>query len=176
MGRSRYFDSVTRGRSIGISFWLGSQLFERPLCRFLRCGCDDELRLLHLDSGHPLTGLCQGAIRNSSQPECRVHISKHNFQPPAFLQTLTAPVFSLCWLRTESRQSPIRFKHVAMCCDCPGGVDRPRETLVPSRVQRVGHISVAVAMATPVRNGLTAWAIQSSALHRVAQRRRPIIQ
>ena len=30
--------------------------------------------------------------------------------------------------------------------------------------------------ATPVRNGLTAWAIQSSALHRVAQRRRPIIR
>jgi hypothetical protein len=50
--RRRHFDSVTRGRSIGISFWLGSQLFERPLCRFLRCGCDDELRLLHLDPGH----------------------------------------------------------------------------------------------------------------------------
>jgi hypothetical protein len=37
---------------MGISFWPGSQLFERTLCRFLRCGCDDELRLLHLDSGH----------------------------------------------------------------------------------------------------------------------------
>src|ERR1700694_5003436 len=97
-------------------------------------------------------------------------------RPPAFLQTLTAPLFRSCWLRTESRQSPIRFKHGAMCCDRPGGFCRPRETLVPSRVQGVGHIGVAVAMATPVRNGLTAWAIQSSALHRVAQRRRPIIR
>ena len=124
-------------------------------------------------SGHPLTGQCQGAIPILRNPSVAF---THKSQPPVFLQSLTASVFSLRWLRTESRQSPIRFKHVAMCCDRPGGLGRPRETLVPSRVQGVGHIPVAVAMATPVRNGLTAWAIQSSALHRVAQRRRPIIR
>ena len=26
--------------------WLGSPIFERPLCRFLHCDCDDEQRLL----------------------------------------------------------------------------------------------------------------------------------
>ena len=112
-------------------------------------------------SGHPLTGPCQGAITILRNPSVAF---THKSQPPIFLQTLTASVFSLRWLRTESRQSPIRFKHVAMCCDRRGGLGRPRETLVPNRVQGVGHIPVAVAMATPVRNGLTAWAIQSSAL------------
>src|ERR1700681_441503 len=29
---------------------LGSPVFKRPLCRFLHCGCDDEQRLLCLDS------------------------------------------------------------------------------------------------------------------------------
>src|SRR5450432_4836742 len=117
-----------------------------------------------LVSGHPLTGLCQEAIAFRRNPSVASTFIKHNVQPLVFLQTLTASVFSLRWLRTESRQSPIRFKHVAICCDRPGGMGRPRETLVPSRVQGVSHILVAVALATPVRNGLTAWAIQSSAL------------
>ena len=108
---------------------------------------------------------------SASSPRAHAHVVD-----PVFLQILTAPVFSLRWLRTESRQSPIRFKQVAVYCDRPGGFCRPRETLVPSRVQGVSHIPVAVALATPVRNGLTAWAIQSSALHRVAPRRRPIIR
>ena len=125
-------------------------------------------------SGHPLTGPCQEAIEFFRNPLSVASSCNHNFQPPVFLQTLTASVFSLRWLRTESRQSPIRFKHVAMYCDRPGGRGRPRETLVPSRVQGVGHTRVAVALATPVRYWLTTWAIQSSALHRVAQRRRPI--
>ena len=91
-------------------------------------------------SGHPLTGRCQEAIIILRKPKCPRPHSKHKLQPPAFLQTLTAPVFSLSWLRSESRQSPIRFKHVAMHCDCPGGVRRPRETLVPSHVQGAIHI------------------------------------
>jgi hypothetical protein len=114
-------------------------------------------------SGHPLPGLCHEAIAFRRNP-CVASMFQAQPQPPIFLQTLTASVFSLRWLRTESRQSPIRFKPVAMCCDRPGGIGRPRETLVPSRVQGVSHIPVAVARATPVRNGLSAWAIQSSAL------------
>src|SRR2546428_2435299 len=31
--------------------WLESPIFERLLCRFLHCGCDDELRLLFLGAG-----------------------------------------------------------------------------------------------------------------------------
>jgi hypothetical protein len=124
----------------------------------------------------PIDGSVSRGDSISSQSNVLRPCSKYNAQPPVFLQTLTASVFSLCWLRTESRQSPIRFKPVAMYCDRPGGVSRPRETLVPSRVQGVGHIRVAVAMATPVRCWLTTWAIQSPALHRVAQRRCPIIR
>src|ERR1700676_5013561 len=60
-------------------------------------------------------------------------------QPPSFLQTLTAPVFSLCWLRTESHQTPVRIKLAAMLCDRPGGLCHPRETLVPRRVQGVAY-------------------------------------
>jgi len=60
--------------------------------------------------------------------------------PPSFLQTLIAPVFSLCWLRTESHQTPIEIKLAAMLCDRPGGLCHPRETLVPSRVQGVAYI------------------------------------
>ena len=59
--------------------------------------------------------------------------------PPSLLQTLTAPVFSLCRLRTESHQTPVGIKLAAMLCDRPGGVCHPRETLVPSRVQGVAH-------------------------------------
>ena len=60
--------------------------------------------------------------------------------PPSFLQTLTAPVFSLCRLRTESHQTPVGIKLAAMRCDRPGGFCHPRETLVPSRVQGVACI------------------------------------
>jgi hypothetical protein len=112
---------------------------------------------------HPLTGLCQEEIAFRRNPSVASTFIKSQVEPPVCLQTLTAPVFSLHWLRTEPRQSPIGFKHVAMFCDRPGGMGRPRETLVPSCVQGVGHIRVAVATATPVRYWLTAWAIQSSA-------------
>ena len=60
--------------------------------------------------------------------------------PPSFLQTLNAPVFSRCWLRTESHQTPVGIKLAAMRCDRPGGLCHPRETLVPSRVQGVACI------------------------------------
>lgn len=52
------------------------------------------------------------------------------------MQTLTAPVFSLCRLRTESHQTPVGIKLAAMLCDRPGGLCHPRETLVPSPYPR----------------------------------------
>jgi len=61
-------------------------------------------------------------------------------QPPSFLQKLTAPAFSLCWLRTKSHQTPVGIKLAAMLCDRPGGLCHPRETLVPSHVQGVACI------------------------------------
>ena len=36
-------------------------------------------------------------------------------------KTLTAPAFSVIWLRTESHQTPVGIKLAAMFCDCPGG-------------------------------------------------------
>ena len=49
-----------------------------------------------------------------------------------------------------------------MLCDRPGGLCRPRETLVPSRVQGVAYIPYGCRRdeATPVRAWLMAWAIQ----------------
>jgi hypothetical protein len=73
-----------------------------------------------------------------SQTNCVTTMQQR--MPPSFLQTLTAPVFSLCRLRTESHQTPIGIKLAAMLCDCPGGLCHPRETLVPSRVQWVACI------------------------------------
>ena len=95
-----------------------------------------------------------------SRPESRtetvrrksIALCQSNNQPSSFLQTLTAPVFSLCRLRTESHQTPVGIKLVAMLYDRPGGSCRPRETLVPSRVQGLFAFSVAIAVtATPVR-------------------------
>jgi len=76
--------------------------------------------------------------RSTSQTNCVK--AERQGQPSSFLQTLTAPVFSLCRLRTESHQTPVGIKLVAMLYDRPGGSCRPRETLVPSRVQGVVRI------------------------------------
>lgn len=57
-----------------------------------------------------------------------------------------------------------RDQAVAMLCERPGDICHPRETLVPSRVQWIVTLRVAVCIATPVLRWLTAWAIQSSAL------------
>ena len=66
-------------------------------------------------------------------------IRSNNVRHPHFLQTLTAPVSSLCWLRSESHQTPVGIKLAAMLRDRPGGLYHPRETLVPSRVQWVAR-------------------------------------
>ena len=159
-GRKRPFSS----RQLHISFMTetSSSCRRRPFTAPSAARPTPAIRQRHKQQS-PIDGPVSRGNSISSQSMCRVHVPSINSQPPVFLQTLTASVFSLRWLRTESRQSPIRFKHVAMYCDRPGGMGRPRETLVPSRVQGVGHIGVAVAMATPVRYWLTAWAIQSSA-------------
>jgi hypothetical protein len=84
----------------------------------------------------------------------------HSLAPPSASAVSIAPVFSLGRLRTESRQTPIGIKRVALLSDRPGGVCRPRETLVPSRVHG-DHIAYGCGRgeATPVRDWLMAWAI-----------------
>ena len=102
--------------------------------------------------------------------------TKQQRTPPSFLQTLTAPVFSLCRLRTESRQSPIRD---LACCDTlrpPWRLVPPQRNVGAKPVSKGWTFEMAVAVATPVRCWLAAWAIQSYAFNQVAQRRRPIIR
>ena len=106
-----------------------------------------------------------------------VNIVQQHVCHPSFAQTLTAPVFSLCWLRTESHQTPIRIKLAAMLCDRPGGLSHPRETLVPSHVQGVAciHYGYRRDDASPlVAHGLG----ELSNLYSfpMAQRRRPIVR
>jgi hypothetical protein len=46
-------NSISETAAVRSAFlYLGSPIFKRPLCRFLHCGCDNEQRLLCLDSGH----------------------------------------------------------------------------------------------------------------------------
>ncbi len=73
-----------------------------------------------------------------SHTDC-VHTVRQRM-PPSFLQTPTASVFSLCRLRTESRQSPIRIKRCRDALRAPWRPAPPRETLVPSRVQGVASV------------------------------------
>ncbi len=110
---------------------------------------------------------------NHRKPDSRCD-TKQQRAPPSFPETLTAPVFSLCRLRTESASHPsgssmLRYPATALAAfAAPGNV-------VPSRVQG-GDIRMAVAVATPVRCWLAAWAIQSYAFNQMAQRQRPIIR
>jgi len=60
--------------------------------------------------------------------------------PPSFVQPLTAPVFSLCWLRTESHQTPIGIKLAAMLCDRPGGLATPEKLWCQAVSKGVAYI------------------------------------
>ena len=64
-------------------------------------------------------------------------------------------------LRTESHQTSVGIKRVALLCERPGGGCRPRETSVPSRVQGVACTARGYRRgddASPLV--ATAWAIQ----------------
>ena len=92
-------------------------------------------------SHHNRTPISRPMSRATINPRKQIALNTvQQRQPPSFLQTLTAPAFSLCWLRTKSHQTPVGIKLAAMCRDRPGGLCHPRETLVPSRVQGVACI------------------------------------
>ena len=86
-------------------------------------------------SGHPLDGRSQGQKTKAKRRKLIASTRGNNARHLHSCRLLTAPVFSLCRLRTESHQTPVGIKLAAMLRDRPGGVCHPRETLVPSRVQ-----------------------------------------
>jgi hypothetical protein len=103
--------------------------------------------------GHPLAGRCQASARISrgycdnacdlSTAACVALQTGPNarrggqvmLQSFAIVNVLITPVTSIIWLRTESRQSPIRIKRAAMLCSRPSELLHPRRTLVPRAVQ-----------------------------------------
>jgi hypothetical protein len=104
-----------------------------------------------------------------------IELVDHTHHATLLFANLTAPVFSFNWLRRESHQTPIEIKLIVMLYESPDGFCRPRETLVPRRVQLVVTFNVAVIISTPVLKWLTAWAIQCCT-KQMAQRRCPIIR
>jgi hypothetical protein len=89
-------------------------------------------------SRRPLAGRSQGQYQTIAS-WLRKDIATSRHLP--FLQTVIAPAFSCCWLRSESHQTPVGIKPSAILCEGPGGLRHPRETFVPIRVQWVAHIS-----------------------------------
>lgn len=94
----------------------------------------DAIGLDAAKKGHPLAGRSQGQKKYVAN-SC---VNSQSQQRATFIRADTNRArFLTGWLRTESHQTPVGIKPVAMLRDCPGGSCRPRETLVPGRVQGV---------------------------------------
>ena len=80
-----------------------------------------------------------------SQPKSRVkkcvanHLRQFRVKTPATVNPASTDraLFLASRLRTESHQTSVGIKLSAIFCGRPGGICRPRETLVPSPVQGV---------------------------------------
>ncbi len=86
--------------------------------------------------------------KSSPSPDCHDDGHFHHHGNPAkflplscrcCLQGAVSHPFSRGWLRTGSHQTPIGIKRSAMNCRSPWRRCRPRETLVPDKVQWVSE-------------------------------------
>jgi len=69
-----------------------------------------------------------------------------------------APVSSLYWLRTESRQTPIRIKHYADCARALVALATPEERWYRAASKSVAYSSVVANRLAPVFSWLAAQA------------------
>jgi hypothetical protein len=67
------------------------------------------------------------------------HLRQFRVKTPAIINPASTnrALFLASRLRTESHQTSVGIKLAAIFCGRPGGICRPRETLVPSHVQGV---------------------------------------
>jgi hypothetical protein len=93
-------------------------------------------RMCHLDQKRQRTPISRPESRAKKVRRKQLRqFTATTAPPPSFVQTLTAPVFSLVGCEPNRTRHPSGSSLSQCFATGPGGSCRPRETLVPGRVQ-----------------------------------------